>query len=152
MLGRLRKHLTSYAADTLYRSFMVSVLEYCSCTWSCCNKRDIELLERLQQRVARIVMKMDSSDSALVKLNWESLDSRRKKHVLKLVEKCLKNQVPQFFTGYFTFNRDIVHRKTRKSNLLHLPKVRTKAGKIFFYHNGRIVFNSFDSWLSLLVW
>ena len=39
--------------------------------------------------------------TALVKLNWEPLDSRRKKHVLKLLEKCLEKQVPQFFMGHF---------------------------------------------------
>ena len=30
MLGRLKKHLTTYATDILYRSFIVLVLKYCS--------------------------------------------------------------------------------------------------------------------------
>ena len=86
----------------------------------------------------------DSSDSALVNLNWKSLGSRQKKHILKLVEKCLKRQVPQCIMHYFTFNRDIAHRKTGQSNLLHLPKVRTEEAKRYFYYNGCIVFNSFN--------
>ena len=94
MLGRFRKHLTTHAANTLYKSYIVPVLEYCACTWY--NKEDSESLERLQRRAARIVTKIDSSDSALVKLNWETLNHRRKKYVLKLVQKCLKKQVPHF--------------------------------------------------------
>lgn len=103
------------------------------------------MLERLQRRAVRIVMSSDNSDSALVKLNWETLDCRRKTYVLKVVEKCLKKQVPQFFMDYFTFNRYIVHRTTRQSNLLHLPKARIEAAKKSFYYNGCVVFNHFNS-------
>ena len=63
----------------------------------------------------------------------------------KLLRNVSKNEVPQFFIDYFTFNRDIVHRTTRQSNLLHLPKARIEAAKKSFYYNGCVVFNHFNS-------
>ena len=56
---------------------IVRVLEYSACTWACCTKGDSESLERLQRRDARIVTKINSSDSTLVKLNWETLNDMR---------------------------------------------------------------------------
>ena len=64
------------------------------------------------------------------------LFKHKKKYVLKLVQKCLKKQVPQFFMNHL--NRDIVGRTTRQSNLLHLPKVRTESAKKSFYYNGAL--------------
>ena len=39
------------------------------------------------------------------------------------------------------YNKDIIERKTRQSNLLHLTKVRTESAKKSFYYNGCTVFN-----------
>ena len=45
----------------------------------------------------QIVMKVNCSDDALHDLRWETLKSRREQHVLKLVKKCVKGIVPQFY-------------------------------------------------------
>ncbi len=100
-------------------------------------------MERLQRRAAIIVLKTSSSDVALESLKWDSLGIRRNEHVLKLVNKCLKGYIPQYFKKYFTYNRDIVTRVTRQSNLLHLPRVRLETTKKSFFYNGCVVFNSF---------
>ena len=70
-------------------------------------------LERLGQRqAAKIVSMSSSSDSAMQILKWVPLETRRDKHVCKLVKKCLTNNVPQFLRNYFTFNRDVFPRIT----------------------------------------
>ena len=60
-------------------------------------------------------------------------------HILKPVNKCLKGCTPQHFKQYFTYNRDIMTRTTRQSNLLHLPRVRLETTKKSFFYNGCIV-------------
>ena len=40
MLGRLRKHLTSQAANSIYQAHILPVLEYCYTVWAGCNKQD----------------------------------------------------------------------------------------------------------------
>ena len=64
--------------------------------WACCNKTDADLLEGVQRRAARIVYKSIRSDAALEGLRWITLVERRDTHVNKLVNKCLKGNVPQF--------------------------------------------------------
>ena len=115
MLGRLGKNLTVGAANTLYKSLIVPIFDYCDSVWSCCNKCacDADGLERLQRRAAKIVSMSSSSDSTMQILKWLPLETRRDKHVCKLVTKCLTNNVPQFLFNYFTFNRDVVPRITR---------------------------------------
>ena len=87
------------------------------------GKGNTDLIEKLQRGAARIIMKSPSSDEALEKLRYDTLESRGEKYILKLVRKCLTGQVPQCFNDYFTFNRNVVKRVTRQSGLLHLPRV-----------------------------
>ena len=72
MFGRLRKNLTVGAANTLYKSLIVPIFDYCDSVWSCCNKCacDADGLERLQRRAAKIVSMSSSRDSAMQILKW----------------------------------------------------------------------------------
>ena len=44
-------------------------------------------MEALQRRAARIVMRTTDSDSAMDNLKWPTLEYRRSKRILNLVEK-----------------------------------------------------------------
>jgi hypothetical protein len=72
--------------------------------------------------------------------SWKTRDMQ----VYKLVNKCLKGNVPQFLMNYFKFNRDRVSRRTRQSNQLYVPRVKLEAAKKSFYYNGCVVFNKFS--------
>ena len=89
-------------------------------------------------------MKSSCSDEALGHLAYDTLEARREKHVYKLVKKCINGKMSQYFINYFTFNRDIVNRTTRQSNLLHLPRVRTEIAKHSFYYNGYKICNRYQ--------
>ena len=141
MLGRIRDNLSMNTANTIYKSFILPVLDYCDTVWTCCGKVNSDLLERLHRRAARIVLKSSNSDKAIISLKYDTLQSRRNNHVYNLVRKCLAGRVPQFFKHYFIYNRDIVKRVTRQSALLHLPRVRTECAKKAFYYHGCMVFN-----------
>ena len=110
---------------------------YCSGVWACCGEVNSGNLERLQNRAARTVARTPNSSSALSYLKWQSLNSRRDNNIFKLVKKSLNGQCPQYFINYFSFNKDVILRTTRQSNLLHLPLVRTETAKRAFYYHGR---------------
>ena len=116
------------------------IIEYCSGVWACCGEVNNGNLERLQNRGARTVAQTPSSSSALSYLKWQSLNSRRNNNIFKLVEKSLNGECPQYFMNYFSFNKDVILRTTRQSNLLHLPSVRTETTKRAFYYHGCTVF------------
>ncbi len=94
-------------------------------------------LEILQKCAARVISRYSRSDDAMENLRWDSLESRRDLHVLKLVKKCILGN----FNNYFVFNRDVSSRITRQSDKLRLPKVRTECAQNSLYYYGCKVFN-----------
>jgi hypothetical protein len=116
MLRRTRQDLTLNAANVMYRCLIRPIFDYSDSVWTCCNKTDADSLERVDDDM----------------------------HVYKLVNKCLKGNVPQILMDYFKFNRDRVSRSTRQNNQLHVPRVKLEAGKKSFYYNGCVVFNKFS--------
>ena len=86
-------------------------------------------------------MQTNSSDEALAHLRYETLGLRWETHALNLVKKCLNKRCPQFLMDYFSFNRDIVQRKTRQSNHLRFPSIKLECTKKGFYYHGCEVFN-----------
>ena len=122
-----------HTASIIYRSFIPPVLDYCDTVWNCCGCTNADNIEKLQRRAATIIMQTNSSNEVLAHLKHDTLGLTREIHVLNLVKKCLM--------GYFYFNRDIVQRKTRQSNHLHLPSIKLGCTKKAFYYHGCEVFN-----------
>ena len=133
LLGRIREDLTTNAANLIFKSFILPILDYCDTVWACCNRRDIDQLERLQNRGGRIVMMTLRSAPALRNYKWDSLERRRSKHIFNLVHKCLLKKTPPFLHNYFLYNREINGRFTRQSNFLNLPNVRTETAQNSFF-------------------
>lgn len=65
MLGRTRGDVTVNAAELIYKSYFLPILDYCDTVWNCCGKVNSDALEKLQGRAARIIMKSTCSDEAL---------------------------------------------------------------------------------------
>ena len=103
MFNRIKKDITMNTAEILYRSFILPIADYCSAVWNCCGKGNTDLIEKLQRRAARIIMKSPSSDEAVEKLRYDTLESRsrREKHIFKLARNA-SGQVPQFFKNYIS--------------------------------------------------
>ena len=76
-------------------------------------------------------------------LKWPILEHRRRKHILNLVEKCIKVIAHSILITiyYFSYNKEIHSRTTRKKNLLHLPRVRLEVAKKAFYFHDCTVYN-----------
>ena len=141
ILGRTRRNISMYTANTIYKSFILPVIDYCDSVWNCCGLSNAHRIERLQRRAARIIMQTDSSDDALDHLGYDTLELRRETHVLNLVKKCLNKRCPQFLMDYFYFNRDVLPRRTRQSDRLRLPSIKLEGTKKAFYYHGCTVFN-----------
>ena len=141
ILGRTRGNISMHIAGIIYRSFILPVLDYCDTVWNFCGRINAGYIEKLQRRAARIIMQTNSSDEALAHLRYDTLGLRRETHALNLVKKCLNKHCPQFLMDYFSFNRDIVQRKTRQSNHLRFPSIKLECTKEAFHYHGCEVFN-----------
>ena len=112
LLGRMRRYISSYNANTIYLSMIRPILEYCSGVWACCGEMNSASLEALQKLAGRIIVKSSRSDVAVEALRWQTLCSRCDKHICKLVRNCIDGRCPQYFKNYLVFNKDICKRLT----------------------------------------
>ena len=142
MLGRTRKNISMASANQIYKSFIVPILDYCDAVWNCCGIVNSDRVEKLQRRAARKVMKSESSEDALQQLRYSTLKSRRDRHTLNLVKRCLENKCPQFLRNYFIFNRDVSVCTTRLSDMLRTPTVKLESTKRAFFYHGCKGFNN----------
>ena len=94
ILGRIRYTISYSSANTIYTFLIRPIIEYCDSVWGCCGQVNSRSMEALQRRAARILMKTTDNDSAMDNLKWPTLEHRRRKHILNLVEKCIKGHCP----------------------------------------------------------
>ena len=97
LLRRIKEVLTANVANLIYKTFLPLILDYYDSVWACCNRGEIDRLERLQNRADRIVMKSPRSAPALANLKWDSAEDRRNNHIFNLVNKCLANKSISFY-------------------------------------------------------
>ena len=100
MLGREGKNIFMHSANIVYKSYIISVLDYCDTVWSCqCGNVNSDKLEKLQRRAARIIMKSDRSKSALFKKRYLKSQAREKCPQFLLT---ISNLVEYFVQNYST--------------------------------------------------
>lgn len=73
--------LTLPSAQTVYKSTIQPLFDYCGVVWDTCSDTSSLRLQRLQNRAGRVILLTDNcnpSASVRVKLNWSTLQQRRK--------------------------------------------------------------------------
>ena len=94
---------------TLYTSIIEPHFRYCCSVWGCCGKTEIDKLQKLQNRAARIVANSsyDVRRRPLIQsLSWETIDNLIKQEVKTITFKSVNNLAPQcdrFFHKKFPF-------------------------------------------------
>ena len=141
ILGRIRSFVTEEAATLVHNALILPLFDYCDIAWSNLLQQDIDRLQRLQYRSARIITRCSRSSEAIEQLQWPTLSSRRYYHKAKLVFLCLHSLVPSYFSSYFTRFSNVHNYSTRQSMRLSLPKVKQNFGKRTFLLTGAETFN-----------
>ena len=115
----------------LYRALIEPYFDYFCPVWDGLSNELTDKLQKLHNRAIRIITKSDFYSSATVlrlKLGWDSLYTRRKKHKAKLMFKTINKQAPEYFQDLFKpFSAGYNLRD--KANKLALPKPRTDVYK-----------------------
>ena len=91
------KHANRDLKELAYASLVRSILEYSSTVWDPFYQKDIDRLERVQQRAVRFVFndyKPLSSVACMVsQLGWKPLVERRQEYRLSLIYKIINGLV-----------------------------------------------------------
>ena len=141
ILGRVRSFVKKEEATLVHNALILPLFDYCDIAWSNLLQQDIDRLQRLQNRSARIITRCSRSSEAIEQLRRPTLSSRRSYHMAKLVFLCLHSLVPSYFSLYFTRFSNIHNYSTRQSMRLSLLNVKQNFGKRTFLFTGAKIFN-----------
>ena len=125
-----KKYLPSDVLKKMYRGIVEPQLSYCCSVWGCCSNSKINILQKIQNKAARIVTNSpyDASAAPLIQnLSWPTISDLTRKETATLVYKSLNSLAPAYMTKLFTKYSDDRERTFRSTETdLRLPLTATK--------------------------
>ena len=147
MIGFLR-HAKSFlpiaSLKLLYTGIVEPHFRYCCSVWGCAGSTNINLLQKLQNRAARIITNssFDTPSRPLItELGWKIIDELIDNETKTMVFKSLNDLAPQYLCNLFTKNSACSSRSLRNTETdLRLPKKRSANGKkMLFFSRSQIM-------------
>ena len=145
-LKHARNILPMASLKTLYSGIVEPHFRYCCSVWGCCGTTDINQLQKLQNRAARIVTNssFDSPSGPLIRsLGWKTIRELVNEESRSVVYKSLNGLAPQYMHNLFTRNSTSNSRSLRNTATdLRLPKKTSANGQKCFSFRGAKLWNS----------
>ena len=99
---KLKFQLDRKSLEIIYTSFIRPLLEYSNVVWDNCTQYEVNDLEKIQNKAARIVKgatKLTSLQSLYIETGWEIFASRRQKSTLVLFYKMQNAMTPEHLSS-----------------------------------------------------
>ena len=149
ILKHAKKFLPFSALTSLYTSIVEPHFRYCCSVWGCAGTTEINRLQKLQNRAARIVTNssFDSPSNKLIeKLGWKTINELINIESKTMVFKSLNELAPPYLRNLFRKNsQSTSYRLPNTSTDLRLPKKGTENGKKCFSFRGVKLWNSLSA-------
>ena len=142
-LQRLKSNIDYPTRLLIYKSFILSHFNYCPTLWMFTGKRQLQRINKLQERALRFVANDYSSSYTILldKCKVPSISTLCVQYLAKEVYKCINNLNPGYLNDMF-INKDIKY-VLRNSQKLCIPKVRTTGfGLMSFKYYGAKIWNT----------
>ena len=137
------KYLPSDILNKMYRGIVEPHLSYC-CS-GCCNESKLDVLQKIQNRAARIVTSSpyDASAAPIIQnLGWLTISNLVRKETATLTYKSLNLLAPDYFRKLFEKCSDDRERFLRSSQTdLKIPLLKTINGQKAFSYRGPKLWN-----------
>ena len=133
-ISRVRRMLTDEACNHAVRSLVLSRLDYANSLLVNINVSDIDRLQRIQNRAARIVLnarKYDHVSPLLKQLHWLPVSNRIIYKVALIVYKSIHSLTPQHISCLFSPVQQSRYslRSRTDPHLLKIPYINLKKGE-----------------------
>ena len=150
LFKRLRTFLPLHVISNLYFPLIQSLIDYGITLWGNCAKSYLSLIQKLQNRTARIITQKHnytkySSLDLRRNLNWMSVTERYSYFMSILMFQCINNPVlHKPLSSCFTFVKNDHNYPTRHSanQALSLPRPRTEKFKRAVSYSGVKIWNN----------
>ena len=131
------KLLPKNSLNQLYRGIVEPNFRYCCSVWGDCGDTRLLMLQKLQNRSARIVTNSSYDAPAvnlLKELKWPTVQDMIKQETATNVFKSINGLAPTYLAILFTrkTTREIVSSRNSETDLL-LPRMKTSNGQKHFH-------------------
>ena len=135
-----KKYLPSHVLSKMYRGIIEPHLSYCCSIWGCCNESKINVLQKIQNRAARMVTNSpyDASAAPLIQnLGWSTVSDLVRRETATLTYKSLNSLAPEYLKKLFIKCSDDRERVLRSSETdLRIPLLKMINGQKAFSYRG----------------
>ena len=124
-LKRHKRLIPTGAKKLLYEAFILSHLNYCSVIWLHCGKKNVDELEKINEKCLRFVFNdlHSTYDELLDYINQPCLQDRWTHNMLTLTYRALNGNIPVYIKKLLNI-KDTTY-NLRGQHLLYVPRVNT---------------------------
>ena len=147
-IGFLKHAKTFLLQETLkilYTGIVEPHFRYCCSVWGCAGSTELNQLQKLQNRAARIITNssFDTSSRPLIyRLGWKTIEELVTSESKTMVFKSLHELAPQYLCDLFTRNSQCSSYILRNTETdLRLPKKKSSNGQKCFSYRGAKLWN-----------
>lgn len=143
-LGRLKYLLSESYLNLIYQSVILPHFDYADIIWQSSPQTYLDQLQKLQNRAGRIILKINpSSHTSIFKihdlLKWETLKTRRNKHMYIMLYNIFHNLTPEYMKNNLS-KKETKYALRNVDNLI-LPKPNSNYCKRTFFYRGSKMYN-----------
>ena len=145
ILCRLKNDLTIASKIQLYKSIISPHLDFCPSILFLANETQISRLQRLQNKIMRLILRCNrftSSTLMLDALQWLSVKQRIVYLTMVFIFKVVNGMLPRYLCDRIERGSDFHRYNTRNANEIRTPHFLTCASQNSLFFKGINVFNS----------
>ena len=137
LLKRMRLSLSNFAAESVYKSIVLSKILYCSTPVLMVSDTMANKFERLQRRAIKIIY---NQPKICKECGLMTIQNQKKFKASMIIFKCLQGTSIPNFASYID-KVDHTYYTRGNSSTLRLPKIRTEAARKSFKFQGPSCYN-----------
>ena len=131
-IGKIRKFINTDTCRTAVVSLVLSRIDYCNALLTGLKQHDLQRLQRLQNKAARIIYlipKMQSITPFLIELHWLPVKERINYKLLLLMFKIINGSSPVYLQNCVSYVNPGRHLRSVTSNKLNIPRTFRRDGE-----------------------
>lgn len=144
LLKRISKKLTFESKKTIYNTIVAPNFEFCSTLYINGTKEQINILQMIQNRAMRVILKCDYRTPRKFMLNaldWLSIEQKIMLNVIVMVFKMKNKNVPKYLYEQISYVGENQERMLRNRNNFKLPNAKTENTRNSIFYLGLKLYN-----------
>ena len=134
-LRRIRRHIPLTSAKTISNALISSSLDYGNSLLNNIAKHDLSKLQRVQNCLARVVLRaprFSPSLPLLKQLHWLSVNYRIKFKLSTLTYRAIAIHQPPYLASLLHFSNILIQLRSSTTQQLSIPRIKLNLGKRAF--------------------